>query len=94
MEQLKLAEVHKIGQEIAKTVDSLISEIESCNCKDTDFVYINTDANPPEVRRMRGADVPELWERVIEAKNTDIESQISVTVVTIANKICTVGLAI
>ena len=94
MEQHKLEQVHRIGKEIAKTVDSLINEIESSNCKETDFVYINTDTTPPEVRRMRGADVPDLWDRVVEAKNIDIESQVSVTVVAVANNVCTVGLAI
>ena len=94
MQEIELEQIHQIGKQIAKTVDSLISEIECANCRETDFVYINTDNTPPEVRRMRGVDVPELWERVIEAKTTDIESQASVTVVTIANNVCTVGLAV
>lgn len=88
-----LQKLHKAGQEMARVVDETISEIEKDNARETDYVYINTDNNPPEVRRVKGDTVPELWDRVQEARATSEESKTSVTVVTIADKRVTVGLA-
>ncbi len=89
-----LQQLHKAGQEMAKVVDETISEIEKDNAQETDYVYINTDNNPPEVRRVQGNTVPELWDRVCEARSVSEEAKNSVTIVTIADKRVTVGLAI
>tara|TARA_Y100000748_G_scaffold304222_1_gene312858 strand:- start:5879 stop:6220 length:342 start_codon:yes stop_codon:yes gene_type:complete len=89
-----LQQLHKAGQEMAKIVDDTISEIEKANAQETDYVYINTDNNPPEVRRVKGDSVPELWDRVCEARSTSEDAKNSVTIVTIADKRVTVGLAI
>ena len=89
-----LQQLHKAGQEMAKVVDDTISEIEKDDAQESDYVYINTDNNPPEIRRVKGDTVPELWARVCEARSTSKEAKNSVTIVTIADKRVTVGLAI
>ena len=72
-----LQQLHKAGQEMAKVVDETISEIEKDNAQETDYVYINTDNNPPEVRRVQGNTVPELWDRVCEARSVSEEAKIA-----------------
>tara|TARA_Y100001973_G_C4965710_1_gene217072 strand:- start:181 stop:543 length:363 start_codon:yes stop_codon:yes gene_type:complete len=89
-----LEEVHELGKKIAKIVDDTIEEIETARAQKTDIVYINTDKNPPEVRRVNGPNLSaELWERIKEARETGDSHEDDVTICTIANGRCTVSLA-
>jgi len=89
-----LEEVDELGKKIAKIVDDTIDEIETAHTQRSDIVYINTDKNPPEVRRVSGPDLSaELWERIEEARASSDSNKDDVTICTIANGRCTVSLA-
>ena len=89
----QLASVHEFGGRLAKIVDDTITEIEKEDCQETDAVYICTDNQPPEVRRVKGEQLgDELWNRVIEARRADGAEDNAVTIITVANGQCTVSL--
>jgi len=87
-------EVDELGKKIARIVDETIDEIEKEKTQATDLVYINTDKNPPEVRRVNGPSLSsELWDRISDARDQESCKPDDVTVCTIANQQCTISLA-
>ena len=89
-EDAVIAAAHEMGKKMAVLVDDTIREVEREAKAETQLVYINTDVNPPEVRRVHGPTfkATELWEKIRELPRDG-----GVTVVTIANQTCTVGVS-